>query len=269
VVGNNLNLQEKLAELARLREEFLQLFNKYEDISKENFALFNRYNLLFGEKYYERYLLFCEAERLRRKIELYQFFINRGEEIDKGYVETVLDAEFRELEERLEVLLEENQAAREFEKLPFLTQEETRDLERIYLKIAERIHPDLTPDFDERKKELWIKTLNAYKLNDLETLKECEAQLDKCLEGKPRRPDYEKLDEEIEAFKAKNSLLRERNRKLMQSFPYNHKNLLDDPEWIKDKLKELDRDIELFRRSLELLRERLQEIDPSYEKEIC
>lgn len=267
MIGENFVFREKQNELSRLKEEFLALFKRQEDIFKENFVIYNRYNLLFGEKYFERYLLFCEGERLRRKIELYQSYINRGEEIDKGFVEAVLNAEFREYEERLEKILEEYRAAQEFEKLPLLTKEEAREVKRIYLKIAKRIHPDLNSDFNEEMKELWLKTLNAYKLNDLETLQECEVLLDSFILPSPPVA-FEKLDAEIENFKKKIRKLQRKNRKLEKSFPYNQKELLTDSEWVNDKLEDLDRDIELLKKSLEFLKERLQEIDPTYEKEI-
>lgn len=267
MVGDNLLLKEKQAELTRLKEEFLDLFKKHEDLCKENFVIYNRYNLTFGQKFYERYLLYCENERLRRKIEMYQAYLNRGERIDKGFVETMLDAELRENELRLETLLQEYQNAQEFEKLPVLSPEEDDEIDRIYLKIAKRIHPALHPDFAETQKDLWLKATNAYGSNDLEALQACEVIVDGLGEEAP--PEDDKMDAEIENIKKKNEELKNQNLAIIRSFPYNQKELLSDSEWVQDKLDEIENDIKLFRESMEFLKGKLKEIDPTYEKEIC
>ena len=98
--------------------------------------IYNRYNLLFGEKYFERYLLFCEgafAEKKSSSISLH----HRGEEIDKGFVEGVR-TRFREYEERLERFWKNTGRPRV--KTSASDQEEAREVKRIYLKIAKRIH---------------------------------------------------------------------------------------------------------------------------------
>lgn len=269
MVGVNLFISEKEKELENLKEKYLMLYKKHEDLCKENFVIYNRYNLVFGEKYYERYLLFLECERLRRKIELYQFYLNREEKIDKVLVESMLNAEFLEYEKKLALILEEYQLAQEFDKLPVLSAAEIREIKRIYLKIVKKIHPDLNPNFKSQK-DLWEKTLRAYKLNDLKTLQECEFILDNCLfEVKNEKPEVAKLDEEISKFNQKITEIKEKNIDLVNSFPYNQKRLLSNYHLIQEKLEEITADIELFRESLVLLENRIREIDPTYEKEIC
>jgi len=268
VVGFNLNILEKERELKNLKEKYLMLFKKHEDLSKEKFVIYNRYNLVFGEKYYERYLLYFECERLRRKIELYQVYLNREEKIDKILVESLLNAEFLEYEEKLALILEEYRLAQDFDKLPALSVKDVREIKRIYLKIVKKIHPDLNPNF-QNYQDLWERTLRAYKMNDLKTLQECEFILDNFIfEEKYKEPQIE-LDAEIAKFQQKITEIKEKNIDLINSFPYNQKHLLNNPELIQEKLEEIAIDIELFRENHAILENRIREIDPTYEKEIC
>jgi hypothetical protein len=270
MIGENLLVKEREEELNNLKEMFLIVYKEHEDLSKECVVLYNRYNLVFGKIFYDRYLLYTEILRFKRKIELYQSYLNREEEIDKNLVEVILNSELKEYEEKLAKILEEYRLAEEFNRLPLLSKNEIYEVKRIYLKIAKRIHPDIDPNFNEIKKDLWQKTLNAYKLNDLETLRECEYILDNFLHlEESKENELDNLDQEIEKLKSKIEKLQNRNNYIVNTFPYDQKELLNNSTLIDEKLLEVKADIELFRENLGNLEKRLKEIDPDYEKEIC
>lgn len=77
------------------------------------------------------------------------------------------------------------------------------------------------------------------------------------------------MDAEIAKFQQKITEIKEKNIDLINSFPYNQKHLLNNPELIQEKLEEIAIDIELFRENHAILENRIREIDPTYEKEIC
>lgn len=270
MLGQNLEMQEKKAELSALKEALLLASKHYEDLNKECVVLYHRYNLVFGDCFYRRYQLLFECERLRRQIELYQYYLNREEKINRQEAEQTLKKEVQEYEKKLQKILEEYQNAQEFAQLPLLSSADVKEIKRIYLKIAKAVHPDLNPHFAEAEKDLWLKTLNAYKNNDLHCLQECEFIFDYYLKPAVTEiTELEAINEQIASFRRKIEEYQDRINLLCNTFPYNQKELLNNAALISEKINEVDQDIELFQERLEILEQRLREIDPDYHKELC
>ncbi len=270
MLGDNFLILQKQAELSKFKESFLSIYKEYEDLQKDSYAIYHSYNLVFGESYHRRYLLYCECERTRRRIELCQYYLNRQEKIDHQEILKVLDNEFKEYEKKLQRIYEEYQAAQAYDQLPRLTNEEISEIKRIYIKIAKAIHPDLNLEYDKNHQELWFKTLSAYKNNDLETLKLCEFLLDYQIKVEEKQEsNLDILQNQIESYQQRIEEYQDKSNYIINTFPYNQKDLLNNETLVKEKLQEVEKDIVLFETRLNKLKEQLRKIDPTYEKEIC
>ncbi|NLD26459.1 MAG: hypothetical protein GX661_03775, partial [Acholeplasmataceae bacterium] len=251
MIGSNLEILEKQAELATLKEVLLLISKQHEDLNKECVVIYHQYNFVFGECFYQRYQLYYECERLRRQIELYQYYLNREEKVNRQEVEQILLKEFLEYEQKLSKIFSEYQAAVEYNQSPFLSAEDIKEIKRIYIKIAKAIHPDLNPDFDEAKKDLWLKTLNAYKDNNLPVLQECEFLFDNYVHHEiEEETELDALSEKIASFRKKIEDYQDRINLICNTFPYNQKELLENKVLIAEKINEVEQDIELFRERL-------------------
>lgn len=251
-------------QLQNLKDQFLDLYQEYLDLGKENVVIYHEYNYLFGKAYHRRYELYCLCERSRRKIEMYQETLKRGEMIHEEAVEEKLDEEFTEYIRKLNIIAEEYQNAVRFHELPDLPKTEVEEIGRIYQKIAKTIHPEVYPEPTEAVKDLWQKTVRSYKENNLEDLQECEQLLDNLPKTESRKDDrdflrYEKgIDD-----------LRQKINYLMASFPYNQKELVQNRTSAEERLFEVEKDIIFFSENLKRLEARLEELNPVYEKNLC
>lgn len=104
----------QLPERKKLIEEIQQLRQTLMDITMDHDQLKYvvcenikaEYMVIFGQKEYQVYQLFCEYLRLRRKRELVQAKVNRQESIDVADIEELLNWEFQNYEEQLQAELE-------------------------------------------------------------------------------------------------------------------------------------------------------------------
>lgn len=265
-VGINHRYQEKLKHFETLKQRFLRLYKENEDLLKENVVIYNQYNFVFGKYYYRRYELYCLCERLKRKLELCQAYLNKEEAIDENKVEIILDQEFEEYLKKLQLILDEYNNAVKFNKLPNLSDSEIKEIKRIYIKIAKAIHPDVNLNPTEDDRELWQKTLNAYKSNHLKTLEECEFYLDNY-RSIPNQEitSMDVIEQEIKKYQEKIAAYQSKNDYLMNSFPYDQKELLQNEMMVQEKLKEVQDDIILFTERLNHLETMLKEILPKNE----
>ena len=96
---------------------------------------------------------------------------NRQEKVVLSAIEETLKTEFAEYQKRLNEQIEKMNKALERSKCKVLTDEENRELKKIYRKIVKELHPDLNPDISAEKVQLFNNAVNAYKNGDLNALK--------------------------------------------------------------------------------------------------
>ncbi len=124
-----------------------------------------------------------EIRRWRRRFELRQQALNRGEKPDYIAIEDVLEREFedyvRQIRERHEAL--KKAALNMTEEL--LSDEETTAIRIEYLNAVKKLHPDLNPSLPDVAKELWNKIQRAYGDKNWTELKFLTAMIDDVLFG--------------------------------------------------------------------------------------
>ena len=120
------------------------------------------------------------------------------------------------------------------------------DAKELYRKLVKRLHPDMNPDGTEREKELFSRAVTAYQEGDILTLQDIYHEVfgDGTAEDEGRKAQsYEELTALRDRLKEQIRLLQEEIRTIRESFPYNMKEMLDDPAAVAAKREELQRQI--------------------------
>ena len=124
-----------------------------------------------------------EIRRWRRRFELRQQALNRGEKPDYVAIEDILEREFedyvRQIRERHEAM---KRAALNMTQ-ELLSDEDTTAIRMEYLNAVKKLHPDINPSLPEAAKELWNKIQRAYDDKNWTELKFLSAMINDVLGG--------------------------------------------------------------------------------------
>lgn len=129
------------------------------------------YMLKLGSIEYKAYEAQCAALRLKRKIELIQAKKNRQEKVIISAIEKTLDNEFAEYQKQLDEQIDKMNDALKRSKAEVLSDEDNKELKKLYRKIVKALHPDINPDVSEAQVQLFDNAVSAYKSGDLGTLR--------------------------------------------------------------------------------------------------
>lgn len=222
-------------DIKKLKEKIRSLRRELEDLYPEKEYLVGviceniqrDYTLVFGSLEYKLYEAYCEYLRLRRKRDLIQAKVNRGEKPDMEAIESRLDEEFCDYKRRLDEQMEEINRAIEKSKLKLLPEEEQKELKTLYKAIVKRLHPDLNPSITEGEKELFYNATESYKLGDLNTLRIIYDLTVKGEEEELSLPN-DSLQEEAERLEKAIVAIREEIERIKSNPPYTLKIYLED-----------------------------------------
>lgn len=266
---SNLDLtpeQKQLREkLEQLKQEFSRLFSlKNEMKTYEEPYLTSLYTELIGTKQYEFFCKNTELSMLKRKIEYMQSYINRNEKPDVSAVNKKIEKDFSEYNKKLEEQAKHIAAAKELLSSPLLTEEEVKQIKETYYAIVKRLHPDINPNTSDYEKDLFLKAQIAYDMSNLTELK----QIFLALEIRDEKIALNNLDIRgvTEDMENKVVLLENQIEKLNTLFPFNHRENLSNPEWIREEQSKYDilitdivAEIEKYKTYLMLLEEWIPE----------
>lgn len=111
----------------------------------------------------------CQAARLKRKAELLQASLNRGEKPDLVAIETTLELEFQAWQEEIHATAQKIAAA-QFRLGSLTSPAETAQLKQLYYELVKQLHPDVNPHLTPAQRELWHQVAAAYEAGDLPKL---------------------------------------------------------------------------------------------------
>ncbi|MCX7997650.1 MAG: hypothetical protein N3A69_01695 [Leptospiraceae bacterium] len=228
--------QELLTRFNALSQEFATLLEEEENLLlHEKPVLIAKYNLTIGGyvlKYLEKQL---EYLKLRRKIELLQSHINRGEVLDLASVEVAVAGEFQDWMDRISNL---NQEILEAQEGGFVAirQDVALEVKNLYKKLARKLHPDLNKNLTEKGKLLWNRLQRAYENFDLEEMKNIEilADSENLIE---EQSSMEELKTQIEKLWEKVLKKQEQLQTIRESFPFSIARQLNDPNWVNQEIE--------------------------------
>lgn len=236
-------------EVKQLKEDIASLYEEKDElvyhICKNIEA---EYMSKVGILEYKLYEFNCKILRLKRKIELYQQKINMQELPDENEIENKLDKEYSQYEKKLNSISNTIQKLLYRKNLDFLSEEESREIKKVYRKLIKKLHPDLTKENNKQKEKLLIQVTNAYKRGDIETLKNIELLTEEVTE-KTNTKDIGLIELRECKTKYKRIIdeLLESIKKIKESFPYNQKEFLKSDVLVNKRKEELERDTEQYK----------------------
>ncbi len=222
-------------------KEYESLIKTRDDSKKLAYQIQNAYIREFGELLIKTFEKQMECIRKKKMIEYAQKAMNHGLPVVQEELQKYLEAEMEGFQEDLNTLIMANKEAKEFVKL---TDEQMKEIKKIYRRIAKRIHPDINSAARDDKvlMELWQRVVIAYKNNCLEELQEAEALIKAHLkENSSITPDEIILDIEQ---KIRN--LKEEIRQIRSTKPFILVSLLEDETLKQEHRDSLTDDLKAY-----------------------
>lgn len=218
------------------------------------------YMLSLGSFEYKAYELQCEVLRLKRKIELIQAKKNRQEKVVISAIEQILDEEFAEYQEQLDEQINKMNEALDHSKGRPLTEEETKEIKKIYRNIVKALHPDLHPNATEAEVKLFQNAVEAYKSGDLGSLQIINTMVAEPVIEPEGENSLTILAKEKERLTKTLELIKEQINEIKSSYPYTMKDLVDDPDKITEKKAEIEDIISQLKEAYDLYKGKLKEM---------
>lgn len=218
------------------------------------------YMLKLGALEHRVYKAQCEALRQKRKMEMIQALLNRQECVNPVLIERQLDREFAEYQKKLDDQVKRMNAAIERSHLDKLTDEETRELKKLYRAVVKVLHPDLNPSASEEEVRLFEKAVEAYQNGDLQTMRIISEMV-----GDHRTPDdgvdaMKRLEEERERLVKHIRSVQEDIARIKSRYPYTMMVLLSDEKKIATKKAELEVLLARYEEMGEAYREKISQM---------
>lgn len=218
------------------------------------------YMLKLGSIEYKAYEAQCAALRLKRKIELIQAKKNRQEKVIISAIEDTLDNEFAEYQKRLDEQIDKMNDALKRSKAEVLSDEDNKELKKLYHKIVKELHPDINPDVSEAQVQLYENAVSAYKSGDLGTLKIINEMIGNSPLPKQDKDAMTQLVEEEERLQSLLKAIRESIEKIKSEYPYTMKEVLEDTEKTEQKKQELENILEQYNELISIYKTKIEEM---------
>ena len=218
------------------------------------------YMLSLGSIEYKAYEAQCAALRLKRKIELIQAKKNRQEKIIISAIEETLDNEFAEYQKQLDERIDQMNNALERSRSEILTDEENKELKKLYRQIVKSLHPDINPDVSSAQITLFENAVSAYKNGDLPTLRIIGSMVGGDSLPEQHTDAMAQLAEEKKRLQSAVESVRESIAKIKSEYPYTLKDIIDDEEKTEQKRLELEKVLEQYNELISVYNARIDEM---------
>lgn len=182
-----------------------------------------------GEFELESFQLNIKADEMEYRMMLLKEKIRDEESFELDDIETIIKNEFFDHHEILKEMIQNMMLVKGFEKMPEYSIEAKSELVRSYGVLVRRFYPELYPG-DEDKKKIWKKVALSYQLWDLETLLRLEQE--SLNVNTMVNIDFHLLTQIEE-------LLQEEVELVLEDFPYNLKELLNDDKEIENHVNNI------------------------------
>ena len=203
-----------------------------------------KYMLELGSLEYCLYQSECIIMRLKRKVELIQMRINRQEKIDVATIDELLDEQFREYQQNLEEKIKKMNEAIERDNGEVLTEQQVKELKKLYRAIVKALHPDLNPNVTKQQIKLFQNAITAYKNGDLQTLRIINEMISNNHSEDDNTDNIEKMRDELIRLDRMISSINGDVEKIKSEYPYTMKDILFDKEQLNQRKEELKDNID-------------------------
>lgn len=249
------------AEVDKLRTELSMLVLERDEllfVECKNIEMM--YMLEIGGLEYKVYQIECQVLRLKREVELIQARKNRQERISLPEIEKTLDREFADYQAKLDEKICKVNTAIERSRGKALSDDEARELKKLYRSVVKALHPDLHPELSDAKLQLFYNAVTAYENGDLDGLRIISAMI-----AEPVLPDMKQnglAELIIERTRLTDLLkgLRDRISQIKSEYPYTMKAFVQDSEQVEVRKAELAAAIEKWHDALASYKTRIDEM---------
>ena len=265
--------QQLKEEYERLQQLYSELITKRDDLLQHEIPRLEAlYMDAIGQLQYEELCLQYDIALLKFERDLLQSYINRGEEPDIKVVAQKVDEtaetfnqnihqeeeKIKKAKKYIEEHKEENSKQKEAEKI---------ELKQIYKRLVHRLHPDLHPEQTEWERELFLKVQEAYRNEDLERLRQLEAELNAGVPFTSVESDtVEDWEERVKKLKEQIAAIEDEITRIEHEFPFTYRDKLNDQEWIaaqkeeiRVRIERLQEEKERLEKIVEVLRQQANE----------
>lgn len=218
------------------------------------------YMLKLGAIEYKAYEAQCAALRLKRKIELIQAKKNRQEKVIIPDIEETLDDEFTQYQRQLNEQIEKMNNALKWSKAEHLSEEDSKELKKIYRKIVKVLHPDINTDVTQAQTELFANAVAAYKNGDLGTLRIINEMLGDNSLSEQHKDSMTQLAEEKERLESLIKAVCESIDKIKSEYPYTMKDIVESSEKTEQKKQELETILEQYNGLIDIYKAKIEEM---------
>ena len=218
------------------------------------------YMLKLGSIEYRAYEAQCLSLRLKRKIELIQAKKNRQEKVIISAIEETLDTEFAEYQKQLDEQINKMNDALKRSKAEVLTDEENKELKKLYRKIVKALHPDINPDVSETQVNLFDNAVKAYKNGDLNTLRIISEMVGNSPLPEQHKDALTQLNEEKERLQHLLKAIRDSIEQIKSEYPYTMKEIIEDEKQTEQKKKELENILSQYNEFISIYKAKIEEM---------
>ena len=241
----NLEYENLKNELLKKRTELSMLVLQRDELKYVICKNIETKNMLeLGNLEYRLYQSECIIMRLKRKVELIQMRINRQEKIDVATIDELLDEQFREYQQNLEEKIKKMNEAIERDNGEVLTEQQVKELKKLYRAIVKALHPDLNPNVTKQQIKLFQNAVTAYKNGDLQTLRIINEMISNNHSEDDNTDNIEKMRDELIRLDRMISSINGDVEKIKSEYPYTMKDILFDKEQLNQRKEELKDNID-------------------------
>lgn len=241
-------------EIEKLHQEFIEAVLVLDELLYvQNPNIMTAYMLQVGYLEVELFELECEYAMLKRKKDLIQKYINHQEEIDWPTIDTILEIEFKEYQQKILLEQQKLEFAKVRNEFEVLNEQESQKLKTVYRQVVKALHPDLNPNVNEQGKKLLIEAINAYSKGDVQTLEVIE----KLVINK--QTDDENLVLKKQRLEITLQNVKDQIKDIQMNHPYLLKYKLEDPIQLEKTKQNLLLSIEHYQNSIEQMKQQLKE----------
>lgn len=242
----------------RTKEEMINIIEDKECLLKHRFFdLKTDYIMKIGYLEHELFDLDIKLAVAKRKIELAQEALSQDASINLSMIESQIKMEFSDFLDVLGSKDNEIVIANYFDNMARLSDEELKELKKYYVAIARLILPDINPGLNDIQKTLWDKALLAYENGEIQfliviyKLAQDEAKATKV----NKKISLNELEKQIRIFEERIKKEERDINTLLDNFPFNKADLLQDEEKIMEIQIELRKNIKDGKSILKLMDE--------------